>query len=139
MAQEFWTEEQTKILIDSYGKIKVPEIAKILCKTYSQTNSKIRRLREKGLLNKPIDRGETKDYSADLIRKDLASQSNYKTNTKYEVQLRVDAKNKFEGTFVGFLVQETKDHITLRCKSGYCQSFLKVDLLRGEHPIREVN
>lgn len=38
--------------------------------------------------------------------------------------------------FRGVLIQETKDFYVLRCKHGYCESFLKIDFAIQEYKIR---
>lgn len=143
MEQKFWNETDTKFLIDNLDKMPRKEIAKQLGRTYDQLNSKVQRLKKKsphllGLTQSPKNRGEIEVIDPNYLNLKDIRKPNYKLGMKYQVQTNPSAKNKQEGMFIGNLVQETKEHITLKCKLGYCESFLKADLLRGETPIEEV-
>lgn len=57
---------------------------------------------------------------------------------KYKIKRRKNDKGEYEDHLVGNLIQETKDHVTLRHKLGYCESFRKIDLLIGDYKVEEV-
>ncbi len=144
MEQKFWNETDTKFLIDNLDKMPRKEIAKQLDRTYDQLNSKVQRLKKKsphllGLSQAPKNRGEIEVANPNYINSKDIEKLTYKLGAKYEVKFNSSEKNKHDGIFIGHLLQETKRYITLKCKLGYCECFLKVDLLRGEVQIREVN
>ena len=49
-----------------------------------------------------------------------------------------EQKNKYVDHFKGIMVQDNKNNIVLKHKMGYCETFLKADLLIGEYKIKEV-
>lgn len=60
----------------------------------------------------------------------------FKIGQTYIVK-RIDDDKKRNKIFVGKLIQETKDHITL--ESRWRESYLKKDFLIGAYEIREVS
>ena len=144
MKQIAWEDEQTNFVIEKHKELTVIEIAQQLDRTYNQVNSKIQRLRKTRPMEMDKSKWEVQSKGIfEVPRQTYLTYSQikkvkYKRNIKYQVELKGDARNKLENQFIGTLVQETKNHITLRCELGYCQSFLKVDLIRGENPIKEV-
>lgn len=80
------------------------------------------------LLNEPTDKGIG----------DRLDTLKLQAGKKYKVERRENEKNEYEDYFIGNVVQETKDHVTLRHKRGYCESFRKYDFLCGEYKIEEV-
>lgn len=70
-----------------------------------------------------------------LSLKDIQKRT-YVNNRKYEVD---SADTRMRGKkFRGRLLQETRDHITLRNSRGIRESFLKVDFKTGESRIKEM-
>jgi hypothetical protein len=58
----------------------------------------------------------------------------------YKVQIAVNKqKGLYVDHFQGVMVQDNKNNIVLKHKRGYCETFLKADLLIGEYKIKEVS
>ena len=62
----------------------------------------------------------------------------FQIGKKYKIERRKNEKNEYEDYFIGVMVQDNNDHVTLRHKRGYCESFRKYDFLCGEYKIEEV-
>lgn len=47
------------------------------------------------------------------------------------VFVKTQGRYNYISSFRGKLILDCEDHITLKCNHGYCESFLKVDILMG--------
>lgn len=71
-----------------------------------------------------------KDVTVGLHKSDIKLQ----LGEEY-IFIKMQDRKQYLGTFRGNVILETRDHITVKCKHGYCQTFLKVDILLGEYKI----
>lgn len=62
----------------------------------------------------------------------------FKEGKKYKINRRKNKENDYEDYFIGVVEQDCKDHVTLRHKRGYCESFRKYDILCGDYKVAEV-
>lgn len=62
----------------------------------------------------------------------------FKEGKKYKINRRKNKENDYEDYFIGVVEQDCKDHVTLKHKKGYCESFRKYDILCGEYKLKEV-
>lgn len=57
---------------------------------------------------------------------------------KYEIFTPKSYEDREDELFIGVLIQETENHITLKSDIGYCESFTKINISLGVHQVREV-
>ena len=62
----------------------------------------------------------------------------FQIGKKYKIERRKNKENDYENLGAWTMVQECKDHITLRHKRGYCESFRKYSILCGDYKVKEV-
>ena len=62
----------------------------------------------------------------------------FQIGKKYKIERRKNKENDYENLGAWTMVQDCKDHITLRHKRGYCESFRKYDFLCGDYKVAEV-
>lgn len=82
----------------------------------------------KKLVTEPKDRGIGDKLNTLKFQKDK----------KYKIHRRKNDKNEYEEYFTGVLIQETNDHITLKNKAGYPESFRKYCILCGDYKVKEI-
>lgn len=130
-----WTIEEEEFVIANYGKMTIAEIGKKIGKTTSQVTGKIAQLRKQRRM--PLPRAtsmrffEPEGNGLDLSAVKLT------LNKTYKIISLTEENTKYNNLFVGKFEQETDRHLTFRCKHGYCQSFLKVDILIGNVKVVE--
>ena len=66
------------------------------------------------------------------------SEVKLKLNKEYSIKIPRREGSTKDHYFVGSLIQDCNTHVVLKSKKGYCQSFMKVDLLL-EHECKEIN
>ena len=91
---------------------------------YEKEKEEVERIYQR-IISKPLDYGIG----------DKIDNLKFKLGQTYVVK-RIDDDKKRNKIFVGKLIQETKDHITL--ESRWRESFLKKDFLIGAYEIKEV-
>lgn len=130
-----WTKEQEQYLIDNHGKITYREMAENLGKELNQVTAKMQQLDRKDLVNRSrYKQGFSKEdclYSEDL-------KININVGDRCSMSFRINERSKNKKSKKGVVIQKTKDHITIKFDKGYCESFLKVDLIIGEYQIRRI-
>ncbi|MSU01894.1 hypothetical protein [Tissierella pigra] len=137
-----WTKEEEQFVIDNHEKISNREIGEKIDKTLNQVNSKIQHLRKMGLIGKSkmtrvIPKAEKMDMEIEDGGLNL-SLVKLEIGKEYEVFMPKQESQKLDDYFKGVFIQDTTRHITLKNKLGYCQSFLKADILIGIIKVKEV-
>lgn len=131
-----WTLEEEFILAKEYKKVPAKDLAKKLNRSVNQIYNKVSKLKEKGLIADEVFSTETEleeiKEGLDLSKLKLDKQK------KYRIDIRKSEKGRYEEHLIGHIIQETKLLVTFETKIGYCESFLKADLLTGEYTIKEV-
>lgn len=134
-----WTEEEERFVLHFYGKLSYKEIAEQLNKTRSQVNSKMQYFERHGLIKRnkkkmtKVEKKTTEEMGLDLSLVKL------KLGKEYEVFMPKQENAKLDDYFKGIFIQDTPRHITIENKLGYCQSFLKADILMGIVKVKEVS
>lgn len=135
-----WAKEEEQYIMDNYGKMTYKEMAEKLGKTLTQVNGKIQHLRKRGLVEKskiekviPEIEKEVEGTGLDL------TSVNLEIGKEYEAFMPKQENAKLDDYFKGIFIQDTSRHITLKNKLGYCQSFLKADILIKIIQVKEVS
>lgn len=143
---EFWTEEQVDYLLEKYTVITNREIGEQLGKTMSQVNGKVQALRKKGIIKKRVrerakptkfSKTEFKVIEPEIIEPKII-EVELLIGSEYIVHEIGGDKRAEKTKFIGILIQNEKQHITLQHRLGYRETFLKKDLARGEYIIEKV-
>lgn len=117
---------------EKYAKRRTEQGKKTKTTTKYQKLIKERDEREedafKKLITKPLDKGIG----------DRLDTLKFQAGKKYKVERRKNEKNEYEDYFIGNVVQDNNDHVTLKQKRGYRETFRKYDFLCGEYKIKEV-
>lgn len=133
-----WSLEEELLLAKEYGKLSVREIAEKLNKKVYQVYSKIQKMKQKGLIE---DRKDFKLKKNNIELKEIKegldlTKLKLDKNKKYRIDRR--KKGGYGIHLKGYIVQETREHMTFRSEVGYCESFRKADLLIGEYRVKEI-
>lgn len=135
-----WTNEQEKWLIENYKEKSFEEMEEYIEKPISAIKSKIFMLRKAGKITeyKNERTGAEKEIEVPTL-----NIKNIKVNLKlgqvYKVQIAKNEQRKnYIEHFEGIMVQDNKNTVVLKHKMGYCETFLKSDLLIGEYKFEEV-
>ena len=143
---QHWTIEEEEKLIELYETMKPKQICKMLNRPLNSINSKIHSM---GLWGGDIGTTKVSEEQERLDRQSYVQVISepviagvYKSDVKVKVGQSYQIENMKKRTrqdkyFIGKVIQETKDHITVKNKAR-TESFLKVDFLIGEYKIKEV-
>lgn len=131
MEKQTWTPEREQYIIDNYRKVHTSLIAQELGISKTKTEGKIQHLKQQGRLEyvkprtqaKKIDSLTTSCLEVGKLYKVLHLQPYHGINEDEE--------------FKGELIQKTKDLIVIKCKLGYCESYLLSDIDRGATIVQE--
>lgn len=135
-----WTNEQEEWIIKNYKEKSFEEMEERIEKPISAIKSKIFQLRKAG---KITEYKNERTGAEKKIETPTLNINNIKINLKlgqvYKVQIAKNEQRKnYVNHFEGVMVQDNKNTVVLRHKRGYCETFLKTDLLIGEYKIAEV-
>lgn len=135
---QVWSLEEELFLAKEYGKSSVREIAEKTNKKMSQVYSKIQKMKQKGLIEDKKDfKLKKKNVEVREIKEGLdLTKLKLDKHKKYRIDRR--KKGGYGIHLKGYIVQETREHLTFRSDVGYCESFRKADLLIGEYRIKEI-
>lgn len=137
-----FTKEDEQFIIENLEHMTYKELAEKTKKTTSQIYSKVAYLKSKGIIGKNKKarkaKQETKEVAGIDDRGLDLNLLKFKIGMEYEVFMDNQVNVKLTDYFRGVFIQDTPRHITLKHKFGYCQSFLKADILMGEIQIKEV-
>lgn len=135
-----WTNEQEKWLIENYKEKSFEEMEEKIEKPISAIKSKIFQLRKAGKITEYKNERTIAEKEIEVPTLNIKNINvNLKLGQVYKVQIAKNEQRKdYKEHFEGIMVQDNKDTITLKHKRGYCETFLKADLLIGEYKISEV-
>lgn len=146
-----WTKEEEEKLKELYKTLIPPQIAKILGRTPGSIYTKIASMEERARV-RDKKRFETakakKQFEIDAYNK-LINEPVVGGVRKSDIKVEMGKSYEVERTtarifkedwkkYQGKVIQETKDHFTLKNKVR-SETFLKVDFLIGEYKIKEVS
>ncbi|MGJ0847447.1 hypothetical protein ACR77J_12220 [Tissierella praeacuta] len=136
-----WIEEEEKYVLENFGKMPYKEMAEYLNKTTAQINSKMQYFDRHGLIKRDKRRKKTHKVNQEYVEEFglNLSEIKLKIGKEYEVFMPKQENAKLDDFFKGILIQDTPRHITLKNKLGYCQSFLKADILMKIVQVKEVS
>lgn len=80
---------------------------------------------------------DIKENEAIRFNKAIKSNTNLVAGRIYNILVPTNGNRKTEKYFEGELVEEMNRFIILKHKFGYCETFLKVDIVSGLYQIRE--
>lgn len=146
-----WTEKEDDYLIKNYKILRTNILAEkfdvsqeiIRNRYYNLTNGKLglRKIEKRRLLKEKEEEAKmTKLYNEIISKKETLQglkldKLNLKKGQTYEITL---LNRKGPRKFTGKFEQECDRHVVFRHKKGWCESFLKADLLI-DHKYKEVN
>ena len=126
--------DETKFIIENYKKFTYDEMAKKMGIKKSCYESKLRRLRDKGLVEKKKPRKKTIALISNIcnINKQLKEGKQY--NIRHTGRYNKDGACNFMGT----LLKKADRFYVFRSETGYIECFLKIDFATREYAIKEV-
>ncbi|MDR7856041.1 hypothetical protein [Tissierella sp.] len=142
-----YTSEEEKYLLENRDKLTVMDFSRDLKLSEAQIFIWLTRIKTKEEKDKPKE--ETIEpmpkemeivipENALLVSK-VKGPSNLIEGKMYEIKILRSNNEKTDSYFVGTFIEETDNHITFQSKSGYRESFSKVNFSIGEYKIREVD
>lgn len=136
-----WSESEDEFLINNYSSKSMAELYNHLQKrSLGAIQGRVAKLRQLGYKISHKSNKKVKN-SPKLIKKEVKHgifkedmDLNLKMGQVYVIQ---DTKYTCGETYIfkGKVVLETDDFFTLKCNQGYCECFLKVDLLIGDYKV----
>lgn len=126
--------DETKFIIENYKKFTYDEMAKKMGIKKSCYESKLRRLRDKGLVEKKKPRKKTIAVISHIDRTDEQLKEGKQYNIRYTGRYKKDGTDRFTGT----LLKKADRFYVFRSNSGYIECFLKIDFATREYAIKEV-
>lgn len=108
-------------------------------KTYRQKKKVItpKKVVNKDKYSTTLSSLDIKENEAIRFNKAIKSNTNLVAGRTYNILVPTNGNRKAEKYFEGELVEEMNRFIILKHKFGYCETFLKVDIVAGLYQIRE--